>query len=77
MLVHSQEPPPDEGRRRASWEPNWAVWRWVAIAVVVGFAALNADGAVGVLLMFAAFYAGCRSLDEAVPYRRGLTEWRQ
>ena len=75
MLVHSQDPPPDEGR--AAWEPNWAVWLWVAIAVVVGFAALNADGAVGAALLFAAFYAGCRSLAQALPYGRGLTDWRQ
>jgi hypothetical protein len=77
MLVHSREPPPEERRERGPWEPNWRVWLWMAIAVVVGYAALNADGAVGTLLLLGAFYAVCRSVAEALPYSGGLTEWRQ
>jgi len=77
MLVHSQEPSADGGRERPYWEPNWAVWTRVAIALVLGFAALSADGGVATLLIIAAFYAGCRAVAEAVPYTGGLTEWRQ
>jgi hypothetical protein len=77
MLVHTREPPPDDGREPVAWEPNWRTWLWVAIAVVVGFAAVNADGGVGTLLIFGAFYAACRALAQALPYWGGLTEWRQ
>ena len=77
MLIHSREPPPEERRDPIRWEPNWRVWLWVAIAVVVGYAALNASGAVATLLIMCAFYAGCRSVAEALPYGRGLGEWRQ
>jgi hypothetical protein len=77
MLVHSREPLPGDGEGPVEWRPNWRVWLWVAIAGVVGFAASNADGAVGMLLIFAAFYSACRALAEALPYSGGLTEWRQ
>ncbi len=59
------------------WSPNWRVWRWVAMAVLAGIAGLVAGGAAGTLLVIIAFAAGCRVLDEALPYREGLREWRQ
>ena len=51
-------------------------WRGTA-AALLGFAAFLTGGLVSVLLIFAAVYFACRTVDVALPYRRGLTEWRQ
>ena len=66
---------PDDERR--PWEPNWRVWRWVAAAAVVGFAANNTDGAIQYLLVVTAFAFACQALSEALPRMDGLREWRQ
>ena len=71
MLIHEEPPRPRE------WQPNWRIWRWVALAVVVGWAATQASGGVGVLLILVAFYAACKALAEAIPYWDGLREHRQ
>jgi hypothetical protein len=71
MLIHEREPGPQP------WQPNWRVWRWVAAAVIVGFAATHATGGVGVLLILLAFYAACKAVSEAIPYGGGLREHRQ
>jgi hypothetical protein len=71
MLIHER---PEEPR---PWQPNWRVWRWVALTVVVGWAATQAAGGVGVLLILVAFYAACKALAEALPYGGGLHEHRQ
>ena len=80
MFVHSEEPdPPSEpgdGRPRP-WEPNWRVWRWVAAAVVITYAATHAHGAVQALLVLVVFALCCRALTEALPYGDGMREWRQ
>ena len=78
MLVHSREPDPPEGPgERRPWEPNWLVWRWVAAAAVIGYAASRTEGAVQTLLVFVVFALCCRAIAEAIPYREGLREWRQ
>ena len=46
-------------------------------AVLVAYAAARSDGAVGTLLVLVVFALACRALAEALPYGRGLTEWRQ
>jgi hypothetical protein len=71
MLIHEGEPGP------RPWRPNWRVWRWVIVAAVVGYASSAATGGVGLLLLFVAFYAGCKALAEAIPYGEGLREHRQ
>jgi hypothetical protein len=71
MLIHEEEPRPQP------WQPNWRVWGWVAVALLVGFAALSAKGGIGVLLVFLAFFAACKAAAEAVPYGGGLREHRQ
>jgi hypothetical protein len=71
MLIHERE----DGPR--PWQPDWRVWRWVVVAVVVGYAATRATGGIGVLLILVAFAAACKALDEALPYRGGLREHRQ
>jgi len=76
VLIDTREPPPsDEGL--PAWEPNWAMWGRVAAAVVLGLAATEISGALGVLLIFAAFTAACSAVASVFDYAGGLTEWRQ
>ena len=72
MLIDTREPqgPPP-------WEPNWAVWVRGTMAAILGVAAFSTGGAVSFLLIFLAVYFACRAIDEAIPYKLGLTEWRQ
>jgi hypothetical protein len=76
MLIHDCPPPPRDDER-APIEPNWLLWRWVAVAAVIGFAAVHATGVVGYLLLCTAFAAACKAATEAVDYGGGLREWRQ
>jgi hypothetical protein len=71
MLIHERE----DGLR--PWQPDWRVWRWVAVAVLVGYAATRTTGGIGVLLILVAFCAACKALDQALPYGGGLREHRQ
>ena len=71
MLIHEEEPGP------RPWQPNWRIWRWAAVALIVGYAATNATGAVATLLILVAFAAACKAVAEAVPYGGGLREHRQ
>jgi hypothetical protein len=71
MLVHERPAGP------RPWQPNWRIWRWVAVAAIVGYAASRATGGVGVLLIMVTFYAACKAVAEAIPYGNGLREHRQ
>ena len=62
---------------RTPWEPNWRVWRWVAAAAVVAYAATRAEGVVELLLVLILFALSCRAATEALPSGDGLREWRQ
>jgi hypothetical protein len=76
VLIDTREPPPsDEGL--PAWEPNWSMWGRVTAAVVLALAATEVSGAVGVLLIFAAFAAACSAVGAVFDYWGGLTEWRQ
>jgi hypothetical protein len=66
-----------EGEPRTPWEPNWRVWRWIAAAAPVGYAATRAEGALEALLVFIVFALACRAAAEALPTGDGLREWRQ
>jgi hypothetical protein len=77
MLIGDRPPPPEPVRERRAWEPNWAVVLWLAVAALLGFATAHAHGALELVLLLAAFAAGCRALAVAVPYPSGLREWRQ
>ena len=66
---------PDD--RPRAWEPNWRVWRWVAAAAPVAFAADHADGAIQYVLVVLAFTLVCQALSAALPPMGGLREWRQ
>ena len=63
--------------RPNGWEPNWRVWRFVAAALLVGFAAGNAGGAVQYLLIVLTITLVCQAIAEALPSMGGLREWRQ
>jgi hypothetical protein len=74
--VHASEPdPPDKGR--ATWEPNWRVWRWVLAAVVLGYATAHTHGALKALFMLLVFAFVCQAASEALPSGDGLREHRQ
>ena len=66
-----------EGESRQPWEPNWRVWRWIAAALVVAYAATQADGAAELLLVLGVFALACRAATEALPSGDGLREYRQ
>jgi len=74
--VHAHDPEPPE-ERRAPWEPNWRVWRWVVAAVFFAYAATRTDGAVEAVLVFIVFGLACRAALEALPDGDGLREYRQ
>jgi hypothetical protein len=65
---------PDE---RPAWEPNWRIWRWIALAVPVVYAATEVQGAVEALLVLIVFGLVCRAAVEALPNGDGLREHRQ
>lgn len=76
MLIDTYDPLPDPEARRP-WEPNWRVVSWTIAALVIGISGAVAGDALGTLLVFVAFAAACRAVNEAVPYREGLREYRQ
>jgi hypothetical protein len=69
--------PHGPGEGPTPWQPNWRVWRFVAAALPVGFAAANSRGAVQYLLVVLTFTLVCQALAEALPGMGGLREWRQ
>jgi hypothetical protein len=74
--VHASDPR-DPAPDRPPWQPNWHVWRWIAAAAVVGYAATRAGGGVESLLALIVFGLCCQAVHEALPYGDGLREWRQ
>ncbi|MEK6229725.1 MAG: hypothetical protein AABM31_10455 [Actinomycetota bacterium] len=76
MLIDTRDPPPrDEGL--PTWEPNWAMWLRVALAIGLGWGATESTGALAMLLIFAAFAAAFSAVGAVFDYWGGLTEWRQ
>lgn len=74
--VHAQGPDPQDGRR-APWEPNWRVWRWIGAAALLGYASAHSSGALSAVLMVAVFASVCQAAAEALPGGDGLREYRQ
>jgi hypothetical protein len=74
--IHADVPEPPEDRR-APWEPNWRVWRWIAAAVVIAYGSAHTSGALAALLMMAVFVLVCQAAAEALPRGDGLREHRQ
>ena len=75
--VHAREPDPPEDDGRTPWEPNWRLWRWLAAAAVVAYAASRAEGPLEALLVLIVFGLACRGALELMPGGDGLREWRQ
>ena len=74
--VHARDPDPPEDRR-APWEPNWRVWRWIGAAAVLAYLSGQTGGALSAVLMLAVFAAICQAAAEALPNGDGLREHRQ
>lgn len=78
MLIDDRTPPP-EPRERPVWEPNWAMWGWIAAAVGLLIGASVAAGLVSVLLTFASIACAAQAAVTALPdgSARGLRDHRQ
>jgi hypothetical protein len=74
--VHAREPEPPEDRRPV-WEPNWRVWRWVALAAGAGYASAHTHAMLSALFTLVAFVSVCQAAAEALPRGDGLREHRQ
>ena len=74
--VHARDPDPSDDPRR-TWEPNWRVWRWVLLAVVLGFASARSDRGLGAVLALLVFACACQAAAELYPKGDGLREYRQ
>jgi len=73
MLIDTREPEPDP----PVWEPDWAVWWRGTLAAALGITAFFTAGGLSYLAILLAFYFACSTIDHALPYRGGLTEYRQ
>ncbi len=74
--VHSHDRG-EPGPRRQPWEPNWRMWAWLALALVLGYASTLVQGAAGAGLVLVTFTAACKAAAVGLPYGTGLSEWRQ
>jgi hypothetical protein len=74
--VHARDPGPPE-ERRAPWEPNWRIWRWIGAAALVAYGSAHTDGALSALLTIVVFGFVCQAASEALPAGDGLREHRQ
>ncbi len=78
LLIETRRPPPPPSEpERAPWEPNWRLWRWVALTIVAIVAADATAGIAAYLLACMAIAFACRALEVALPYGSGLREYRQ
>ena len=71
LLIDTREP------EQPVWEPDWAVWWRGTLAAALGIAAFFTTGALSLLAMLLAFYFACATVERALPYRGGLSEYRQ
>ena len=75
MLIDDRSHEPEPGR--APVEPNWPMWGWLALALLLGTSASQVTGVVAYLLLCGTLAAVCKAVTEAVPQGDGLREWRQ
>jgi hypothetical protein len=75
MLVDTRIPRPDPTER--AWEPNWALWRWVALTIAAFVAANATTGLVAYVLACAGLAFACRALCVITPSLDGLRDYRQ
>lgn len=73
MLIDTRDH--DDGQ--PIWEPDWAVWWRGTVAAALGITAFFTAGAVSVLAILLGFYFGCATIEKALPYHRGLGEYRE
>jgi hypothetical protein len=75
--VHAREPDPPEDEGRTPWEPNWRIWRWVAMAIGLSYVASLTSGVLELGLVLLVFALCCRAALEALPGGDGMREYRQ
>ena len=62
---------------RSRWEPNWRLWRWVALTVLAALGAGLTTGFVAYLLICATIAFASYAVCEIVPDTFGLKDYRQ
>ncbi len=78
FVAYVHEPDNDPSPKgRPPWEPNWSLWRPLALALPAAYAAVNTEGVASVLLIFVAFGLVCRALNALLPEWNGMGEYRQ
>jgi hypothetical protein len=77
MLIDTRNPPPAPSGERPAWEPNWRLWGWVAVTIVLFVAASSTPGFVSYLLVLGAIAGACRAVTVILPPLDGLRDYRQ
>jgi hypothetical protein len=77
MLIDTRDQPPPRPSERRAWEPNWRLWGWVAVTIVLFVAAASTPGIVSYVLVLAAVASACRAVTVILPPLDGLRDYRQ
>lgn len=75
MLIDDSTPGPAPGR--APVEPNWRLWGWLAVALLLGVTAAQVTGVVAYVLLCATLAAVCKAATAGVPDGGGLRDYVQ
>ena len=75
MLIDDSTPEPAPGH--APVEPNWPLWGWLAVAVLLGLTAAQVTGVVAYLLLCGTLAAACKAATVGVPEGGGLRDYVQ
>jgi hypothetical protein len=77
VLIDDRTPPPSPDERPI-WEPNWAMWLWIAAALGTFVTASATDGLASVVLLFACVGCAAHAATRALPDTSdGLRDYRQ
>jgi hypothetical protein len=79
MLIDTRSPPPwplAEDERRAL-EPNWRIWTWLLLAVVLFVVSFLQSPLAGAVLLFAAFACAMKALGAALERCDGIRAHKQ
>ena len=75
MLIDTRGTSPRD--HRPVWEPNWRLWRWVAVTIALFVAADVTAGVVSYALVLGSVACACRAVSVILPPLDGLRDYRQ